>query len=89
MPEPIDVTQAVRVPAAALTMRAVRASGPDGQNVNKVSSRVELMVERALVVPKRRGATRPHAGAREARIRDEKVVSRTKSQRTRTRPDED
>jgi ribosome-associated protein len=142
--EPIEVTQAVRIPAAALSMRAVRASGPGGQNVNKVSSRVELMVdlalvegldegararlgilaarhldaegrlrvtsqesrdrsrnletarekvralvEGALVVPKRRRATRPHAGAREARIREKKVVSRTKRQRTRTRPDED
>ena len=41
----IVVTDAVRVPAAALTMRAVRASGPGGQNVNKVASKVDLRVE--------------------------------------------
>jgi ribosome-associated protein len=142
--DPIDVAPGVRIPASALWMRSVRASGPGGQNVNKVSSRVELtvdlaaveglddgarrrlaalaarfldaegslrvtsqesrdrsrnletarekvraLVERALVVPKRRRATRPHAGAREARIEGKKIVARTKRQRTRPRPDEE
>ena len=142
--DPIDVAPGVRIPAAAQLMRAVRASGPGGQNVNKVSSRVELMVDlaaiegldegararlaalsaryldaegrlrmtaqesrdqsrnleaarekvrelvgKALFVPKRRRATRPHAGAREARIRVKKIVSRTKSHRTRPLPDEE
>ncbi len=41
----IVVTDTVRVPAAALTMRAVRASGPGGQNVNKVASKVDLRVD--------------------------------------------
>src|ERR1700694_3573198 len=41
----IVVTDSVRVPASALTMRAVRASGPGGQNVNKVASTVELRVD--------------------------------------------
>jgi ribosome-associated protein len=41
----IVVTDSVRVPATALTMRAVRASGPGGQNVNKVASKVDLRVE--------------------------------------------
>jgi ribosome-associated protein len=41
----IVVTDIVRVPAAALTMRAVRASGPGGQNVNKVASKVDLRVD--------------------------------------------
>ena len=30
---------------AALTMRAVRASGPGGQNVNKVASKIDLRVD--------------------------------------------
>jgi ribosome-associated protein len=41
----IVVTEAVRVPSAALTMRAVRASGPGGQNVNKVASKIDLRVD--------------------------------------------
>jgi ribosome-associated protein len=41
----IVVTESVRVPATALTMRAVRASGPGGQNVNKVASKIDLRVE--------------------------------------------
>jgi ribosome-associated protein len=43
--DPIVVSGRVVIPAAALTFRAVRASGPGGQNVNKVSSKVELRVE--------------------------------------------
>ena len=112
---------AVTIPAADLTVRAVRASGPGGQNVNKVSSKVELrfdvdgtqaldaaakarlralarvatggeliitsqaqrdraqnledaraklaaLVARALVVPRRRVATKPTAGSRRRRL---------------------
>jgi ribosome-associated protein len=40
----VVVSDTVRVPARALTLRAVRASGPGGQNVNKVASKVELRV---------------------------------------------
>jgi len=42
---PIQVTDAVRIPAAALSVRASRAAGPGGQRVNKVATRVELRVE--------------------------------------------
>jgi ribosome-associated protein len=45
MSEPIVVTELVRIPARALTVRAVRASGPGGQNVNKVATKVELRVD--------------------------------------------
>ena len=49
MPQPIVVRPGIVVPEEALSMRAVRASGPGGQNVNKVSSKVELRVELSLV----------------------------------------
>lgn len=49
MPDPIDVSATVRIPAAALEARGVRSGGPGGQNVNKVASKAELLVDLALV----------------------------------------
>ena len=49
MPDPIDVAPGVRIPAAALEARGVRSGGPGGQNVNKVASKAELLVDLALV----------------------------------------
>ncbi len=39
------VTPSLSIPASDLRWRAVRASGPGGQNVNKVSTKVELRFE--------------------------------------------
>lgn len=49
MADPIVVTGSVAVPAAAIEVRAVRSSGPGGQNVNKVASKIELHVDLSLV----------------------------------------
>ena len=45
MGQPIIVTDDVRVPAGAITVRAVRSSGPGGQNVNKVATKIDLRVD--------------------------------------------
>jgi ribosome-associated protein len=45
MGEPIRIARGILVPDSAVEWRAVRSSGPGGQNVNKVASKVELRVD--------------------------------------------
>ena len=42
MSDPLSITDTLIVPAADLSWSAARSSGPGGQNVNKVASKVEL-----------------------------------------------
>ena len=45
----ILVGDKVRIPGEAIAFKAVRSGGPGGQNVNKVSSKVELRVDLGLI----------------------------------------
>lgn len=49
MPDSIFVEGGVLIPGEALEVKAVRASGPGGQNVNKVASKVEIHVDLSLI----------------------------------------
>jgi ribosome-associated protein len=136
------VTPELTIPASDLKWRAVRSSGPGGQNVNKVATKVELrfdlahseaipepvrarlrriamtfldaegavvitsqatrtqrqnleqalenlgkLVQRALVVPRKRVKTKPTSGSRMRRLQGKHLQSEKK--RTRRRVSEE
>lgn len=47
MADPLSIHASLTIPAADLDWKAVRSSGPGGQNVNKVASKVELRFDLA------------------------------------------
>jgi ribosome-associated protein len=82
VPEPLRVAAGVVVPARAISVRAVRSSGPGGQNVNKVASKVELRVELAAIEGLDEDARRRLAALARSRLDADGFLLVT-SQRTR------
>jgi ribosome-associated protein len=50
MAESIDIAPGVFIPADAIVTHATRSSGPGGQHVNKVSSKIEMRVDLTRVL---------------------------------------
>ena len=90
MAEPLRIDAKVVIPASDLTIEAVRSSGPGGQNVNKVSSKVELrfdLAQTAALSGPVKARLRALAGKRldaEGRIR---LVSQRTRDQARNRQD--
>jgi ribosome-associated protein len=82
MAEPIRIARGILVPEGAIDWRAVRSSGPGGQNVNKVASKVELRVDLGQVSGLT-GPARARLAAMAARHLDASGRLVVTSQRTR------
>ena len=82
MMKPLTVTSSLSIPASDLSWTAARSSGPGGQNVNKVSTKVELRFDLAgtqALGPAQKARLRMIAGRR----LDADGCIRIVSQRTR------
>jgi ribosome-associated protein len=90
MADPLRIDAQVVIPAADLEIEAVRSSGPGGQNVNKVSTKVELRFDlrgTSALAPAVKARLRALAGKRvdgEGRIR---VISQRTRDQSRNRQD--
>jgi len=80
------ITDSITLQDWELTESFMRASGPGGQNVNKVSSLKEL-IQKAVTPPKRRIATRPTLGSKKRRLKAKKERGEVKAMRGKVDPE--
>jgi ribosome-associated protein len=85
MSEPLVINDHVTIPAGELSWTAVRASGSGGQNVNKVSSKVELRFDLGATTALDHGTTERLRALAGSRV-DGRGVLTIESQLTRDRP---